>query len=190
MTVAPINNVDTFPPCKALFFLYNEHMGRWSNTESVLVLVACGISYLMILGPAPGTIHRASLTSLTTADPKLGSEVRLPEEDVDGRPVNSRTTLLVLAGSCTGCSLDAFQPSRLKTPDDWQVIVVYSSKVIPQSLRPENRRHLILSDPKSRFDVLLNATWHPRWYVLSADGKLVQASARSGDWPKDVTYEK
>lgn len=170
---------------------YNVSMGRLSKYEQLLLLVTCGIGYVIVFGPQPGAWYHAPAESLTSADPKAGISVSLPKADIDGVPVAQRPTLIVLAGSCTGCSVDAFDPRRLKIPDDWQLAVIYSTAAakIPQGMRPTPRRHLIISDQSSRYDVLLNATWHPRWYVLDKSQKLSELSASPNTWPKGVRYE-
>lgn len=156
----------------------------------MVVIASIGMGGILAYGPDGGALRRFQSPPASAFDPKIGIPVKLPESDLTGRPITANQTLLVLAGSCTGCALDALQPSKLTVPKGWQIVIVYSSdpKHVPKSMRnlPEPIR--IVADPNSRLDIQLNATWHPRWYVLNAESRLITFARQRGGWPEGVTY--
>lgn len=169
---------------------YNATMHRLSKYELLAVTASIGMGLILAYGPDGGALRRFESTPASAFDPKMGIPVKLPEADLTGRPITAKHTLLVLAGSCTGCALDALPPSRLTVPKDWQIVIVYSSdpKHVPKSMRNFPDPIRIVADPSSRLDIQLNATWHPRWYVLNAESRLITFARRRGGWPEGVTY--
>lgn len=161
-----------------------------SKYEVLACTALLGMVGLLVLGSDGRALQRFAPDTATSFDPKLGMKVALPATDVQDKTIGAKTTLLVIAGSCTGCSKDALDPKRLSVPPGWQVVVVYSTDAdkIPKALRNPGDPIRIVSDPMSHISIHLNAVWKPRWYVLDANQQLTSLSKRQGDWPKEVTY--
>lgn len=108
-----------------------------------------------------------------SSDPKVGTKVSLPSTDVYGRsllPDREGRVMLIAAGACTDCSLDAFSSARFDHERFARVILVFES---PSSQIGERARSLpetyrVVSDKDLELRKKLNVAWHPRFYELSA----------------------
>lgn len=123
----------------------------------------------------------------TESDVRLGSKINLPQKDVFGRriDVNSRT-LVVFAGSCSGCSLNAIPPRKLYPAKFDQILLLYNSSdrqlrdVFPQ---PDSRV-MMLADSENRLVGALGAQSSPRFYIIE-DGRVQDIWKDVTTWPKE-----
>lgn len=108
-------------------------------------------------------------------DPKLGSVISLPERDVWGKKLlqTKGRHLLVAAGTCSSCSLDAFNASLVDKTAYASVILIYQSH--PDDIK--SVRHLgspsVVSDRDGKLGMKLNAFWSPRFYVIDESRRLL-----------------
>lgn len=113
-------------------------------------------------------------------DPALPIKARLPEKDIFGRTISSAKRsqdryVLVLAGACTGCSLDGFDPVLIKPKGPWRVVLVYSSDAydIPGMLERLPDRFRVMADPEGFLHHQLNAWWTPRLFLLDQEHNVI-----------------
>lgn len=106
-------------------------------------------------------------------DPSPGTEVVLPKKDMYGQAIlredsTTEDVLLIVAGSCTGCTKSKFKPEKLNTSRFSQIIVMFTSQ--EEEVRqagfkfPHNVRVLAGFDAAQAS--ALNAYFTPRFYLL------------------------
>ncbi len=117
-----------------------------------------------------------------TKEPRIGFKVQLPEADTFGRSIACEETfasvLLVVAGSCTDCSVTGFRPEALPNADKFsRIVIVFSTlpRDWSKSVASLPKRYRLVSDPHRTIGTGLNASWVPRFYVLDSDFRLVDA---------------
>jgi len=114
-------------------------------------------------------------------DPVLGQIVKLPAEDVLGRPLpRPRRTVLVYAGQCSECSIAAVSPSRVTVPEGYGVVFVYAASrgAVEQFLVRHQFHVPTIADSEGTLSTRLNAVWAPRFYLLDDDWRLVDLQVR------------
>lgn len=94
--------------------------GRFQISMSVteatlLVLMAClVVASFRPVPPALWHPWRANAPAITDFDPQLGTQVDVPNSDALGRPIDEGAKVLIYAGNCSSCSLNAWQPEKLR----------------------------------------------------------------------------
>ena len=112
--------------------------------------------------------------------------------DVYGISISGRSrSLLVLGGSCVGCSLKAVNPETFKNTQYGQVIIVYlaSARTIRWELPSPAAKVRIVADPEGRIVQSLRAYAAPRFYLVEG-GDLVSIWKDTEKWPFSWTGEK
>lgn len=124
----------------------------------------------------------------SSRDPKLGTHISLPESDAFGRPLltgldREKKVLLVVSGGCGECSEKGVNLNELQSAEIERVILVYATSAndIPKHYGKLSEKFRIVSDPANSLAQELNASWLPRYFLLSGYGKLL--ALQSG--PKD-----
>ncbi len=129
-------------------------------------------------------------------EPGIGTVAPLPPEDIDGQPISredstAEDVLLIIAGSCSECAKNKFDPARLDLSSFSQVIVVFTSSV--EQIRaaklelPEHVR--VVSDVRGELAMRLNAYYQPRFYLLDRGLRLrkLQGDVRgASNWYMDL----
>ncbi len=115
-------------------------------------------------------------------DPPLGAVIYLPVRDLYGKRLDlgrekkrgTIPSLLVYAGTCSECSLRAFNPMSIEADSYYRTIVLYDSGAadIPGYFRRLPHNFLIISDPSGKYSQMLNPAWSPRFYLLDSDNCL------------------
>lgn len=121
----------------------------------------------------------------TAGDAPLGKEIHLPNADVFSKPIlrNGRT-LLIFAGSCTGCSADALSPSELsKVPYDHVALIYLSSRrELVSHFQDAVAGVQVIADPRGTIVSELGAVTAPRFYVLE-NGRISDIWKDTAAWP-------
>lgn len=92
-------------------------------------------------------------------------------------------TLLIVGGSCTGCSTVDLAPEAI----DWmrvdRVLPVFQTDNLGPVAALERRscRWVKIADPAGETAEALNAYWGPRFYLLSAKGTLLRIQSPGED---------
>lgn len=95
-------------------------------------------------------------------------------------PSGPRNTLVVAAGSCSGCSLSKFDPRKLPLDTFAQVVVFYESKASDLAkIGPASPDLFLVADPDGRVHQSLNASWRPRLFVIDRSSRLLWMQS----WP-------
>lgn len=132
-----------------------------------------------------------SYALIGATDPELGTAIKLPVRDVDGKliPVSGDHLILYL-GQCTSCALNSFDNRKLHVRPGIDVILVLEAPAgqIPSRLRRIKGRE-VLADPDQRLSSALNAQWVPRCAVLDTDLKVKWIQPDPKTYPEGVTYE-
>ena len=114
---------------------------------------------------------------------RVGSRITLPGHDVDNRGIGlaQGKVLVVYAGACTSCSLNAVDPTVLPFKAFDQIVLVFSAtpQEVPKALRSVNDKLRLIADPHLDLTTSLNALWVGRWYEY-IDGTLMRMQ-RSAD---------
>lgn len=122
---------------------------------------------------------------LTNDDPSVGTAIELPDQDVFERPLDSSAeTLLVLAGSCSGCSLSAVYPARLQFAPYEQVLIIYlaSANQIKKEFKSQTEKVFVVADPNRLWVNTLHAYSAPRFYIVK-DQKITAIWKKTEEWP-------
>lgn len=162
---------------------------RWLGNVALLPWVA-GIAILaVVLGMGSNIRQRASFSqtqSLIQADAAVGTKIELPRADAFSNVVSQRArTLLVYAGSCSGCTVNALDPARLEDAPYDQVVLVYwgSNGQVLSDFKHAIPKLRIVADPTGAIPLKLGAVSAPRFYVLEK-GVLVDIWKDPLAWPK------
>lgn len=172
----------------------------WSKSSTRVdlfdVLVLAGVSLtawahnLEFLDGA--LVRNTSPQKQLATDPSIGSRISLPSVGAFGRLIDPKAkTLLVQGGNCSSCSMNNFDPSKLRsTPEFRQVLILMTSNEadLPGFYRSLPMGYVVVPDPAHQLTIRLNASWLSRAYVIEG-GKLSWVSARPGQWPNGVRYE-
>lgn len=149
---------------------------------------AIGLAVLAwTLGYADTGFRQSSLTYVTAHDVPIGTSVRLPSTDIFGKHVDSRVeSVLVIAGSCTSCSVNAIEPHQVSDSPYAQIIFVYSGTIdqISKIVHKTSSNVRIVADPKSTIMDSLGAMTSPRFYVIE-NGKLKNIWKQTSEIPKE-----
>lgn len=149
---------------------------------------AIGLAVLAwTLGYAATGYRRSSLTDVTAHDVPIGTSVRLPSEDIFGKHVDSRVeSVLVIAGSCTSCSVNAIEPHQFSDSPYAQIIFVYSGTIdqISKIVHQTSSNVRIVADPKSIIMDSLGAMTSPRFYIVE-NGKLKRTWKQTNQIPSE-----
>lgn len=129
-------------------------------------------------------------------EPEIGTIVSLPPEDINGQPISredseTEDVLLIIAGSCSECAKNKFDPARLDLSSFSQVILVFTSSVeqirAAQLELPGHAR--VLADTRGELAMHLNAHYQPRFYLLDRGLRLrkLQGDVRgTSNWYMDL----
>lgn len=128
----------------------------------------------------------------TSDDAPIGTEVKLAQEDVFGRnPSLHKPLLLIYAGTCSGCSLQAIDAESLRSDRFEQVALLFlaSENQVRESFEGYRGPILLFADPMGRLVGRLGAMTAPRFYVLRSE-RLSNIWKRTDEWPVEwVTME-
>jgi hypothetical protein len=129
-------------------------------------------------------ISRPDRTFDASLDPPLGTRI----EGFLGNTRGKKPRLLVVAGTCSSCSLRAFDPRTLKTDDYAEVGLVYfaSADEIDPAIKRLVHSFRIISDPKAELAQKLNVGWWPRFYLFSSSGGLMDLQRSPTTMPSFV----
>lgn len=118
------------------------------------------------------------ITAPPAPDPAIGTSVESLRQLEPVLDLNepARVTLLIVAGSCTGCSTTDLAPEAI----DWKrvdrVVAVFQSDNLASVADLERRdsRWRNVADPTGKVAQALNGYWRPRFYLLGADATLLR----------------
>jgi hypothetical protein len=149
------------------------------------VLGLASISTGLLLGPSLKTRFASpSPPSETEKDDAVGTRIDLPQRALFGKTIDTDgSTLLVFAGSCTTCSLNAIPPKRVeKAPFD-QVILLYlaSGTQLKNTFKERSPKIRMIADPEGKIVLQLGAITSPRFYI-------VKNHAVSAIWKDTLTW--
>jgi hypothetical protein len=82
---------------------------------------------------------------------------------------------VLFIGSCGTCSLKHIDASRIpvRSFQDVALVVFGSEREVPKSFEGLGKNVRIVCDPAGSMHKSWNATFQPRWYILSSSGKLI-----------------
>jgi hypothetical protein len=121
-------------------------------------------------------------------DPPLGTDV---SGALGVRGLRSEERVLVLfVGECTSCSLNAFEPRKLRHPGFRRVVFLTSSRAEELSASFRSRPGWSVVGAPRSFPALtaLAADFAVRAYVLDAKGKLLWYGSRPTEMPEGASY--
>ncbi len=149
------------------------------------LMAGAAIGFALTHSPSPEFRWRSAGFDLSL-DPKLGTLLVLPESDVHGRPLRmeSSRVLVVYAGTCSGCSVQAVDTEKLPTTRYEQIVLIHrGTDTEVRQLRRETPPSVrTVSDPSGSFVRALNAQWAGRWYEYRA-GRLARLQRNLEDPP-------
>lgn len=160
------------------------------GSMAALTLVAAGgYLYSSVIAPriAPAQTSHSEIEYLhyPEKDPKVGDGIALPAVDVFGRelPKFDGDVLLVWAGSCQACTLNSVSPQTIDGSAYSAIVAFFAEdeSVVRKSFGEPTKGWYVCSDNTGHWRESLNASWSPRYYLLSSDAKLkrLQESWRS-----------
>lgn len=135
-------------------------------------------------------INSLSPTFDSSLDPKLGSIIDLPKQDLRGDalrfPVSDGKVLVVCCGQCSECSIASLKTKKIDPRAYDAVVLIYSGdegelRLAAKKLPAEFR---VLHDGDSKFHTLFNATSIPRFALLDGDSKLVELQTKPNEDPE------
>lgn len=134
-------------------------------------------------------ISSLSPTFDSSLDPKLGTQIGLPKQDLRGDtlsiPSGSGKVLVVCCGQCSECSIASLKTKKIDPSAYDAVVLIYSgdegelrlaAKKLPADFR-------VLHDSDSKLHNLFNATSIPRLALLDNDMKLIELQEKPNEDP-------
>ena len=158
---------------------------------AVSVSVA-SISVVCLTLPRSESVARATRAShYSELDPPLGRDCSHVLSDSDRAavpvlygpmPPPRQETLLILAGACSGCSLHAISPTDQRLFEFREVVFVYeaSRTQIENSIKSCYPHVRLIGDLEGRGRKSMNASWIPRFALLSKIGSLKKLQRKPG----------
>jgi len=145
------------------------------------------LSLTIGFGPVLRGKGKSQNPDLTLRDIALGTPFKLPPKDIFGRAIDPEaTTLLVFAGACSGCSLNAIPPSKLYSAQFDQRILLYQSseRQLSETFAKPDSKVLMLADSEGKLVAALGAQSSPRFYIIERENvKAIWKDTLT--WPKD-----
>lgn len=144
---------------------------------------ACSAYVLLVSSSIGRVLIRPSTTETSlynrSLDPKLGSRFEIPAKDVHGHPIGPfDQTVVILAGDCSSCSVNAIDPRDISPGTDQSIVFVYRSakEELPKwSSKLDSRVHVV-TDPTEALHRRANAVWQPRFILLDKDRRIIELS--------------
>lgn len=163
-----------------------------ATTSAAVLLTAGAYLYSAVVAPRIGAGHTAhpeiEFLHDPNKDPTPGARVTLPVRDAFGRklPKFDGDLLVVWAESCQTCTLDAVSPRTIDDSPYAGIVVFFAEEesVLKKSFSEPIERWYVCSDTTGHWRVSLNASWSPRYYLFSSDGKLKRLQ-ESWRWAPD-----
>lgn len=178
---------------------YYSAVGRLSGikygllVQSSVVAAGCISAFYLLQGAGLLSTTGRSNSALEysrSSDPNLGTVFELPRTDVWGRKIDAPQKILVIAGSCLGCSLDALDPRTVVPRPGEMYVFAYQmpAKDLPSWLSkiPQVR---YVSDEDEKLKTRANAPWQPRFLLLGPDNALNAISQQVGVLPSWVSVK-
>ena len=122
-------------------------------------------------------------------DPKIGSLFPLPTVDVNGKALpRANRTVVVIAGECTSCSLQAIDPREaIPLPGDLYLFVYQMPVIkIPDWRKTLSGNVRVLADSDRSLLDKANAIFQPRFLLLDKAGGIASLSTSMGGKPDYV----
>lgn len=118
--------------------------------------------------------------------PTARGDIGLYESPEDGKGVDvsdlvgdlrGRKTLLVLMGSCDGCSAHPYRTERIRSglARDAEAVVLVYDRALPKSMPPTDRRQIMRLDRDGSWHARLNAMDTPRAFWVDRDAKILDS---------------
>lgn len=159
--------------------------------QKIWVLPWLGAIAVLAVGFPVGPSVRARLSTVqpdpTANDVAIGTPIELPSQDVHGQPIDSKArTLLVYAGTCSGCSNSGISPEMLRAARFPQVVLLMigsERQLLELYPKPRQNVHLVADGTGSTVQAL-GAITAPRFYILE-NGKVEEVWKNLRELPRE-----